>query len=94
MNSKQNKAVADYVAKTAEKRFARLGNGLNTTISNVLAQKGWTRQQLSRRTGIPHSTLSSIMIGSTRTWNINLLLRVAVALEKAYGPAPVAPAFA
>jgi transcriptional regulator with XRE-family HTH domain len=72
---------ADYVAKTAEKRFARLCDGLTETITGVLAQKGWTRQQLSRRTGIAHSTLSNIMNSATRTWNINLLLRVAVALD-------------
>ena len=82
MNDKdKSKALAAYVTKTAEKRNARLNGNLNTTITSVLAQRGWSRQQFSYHTGIAHSTLSEIMSRGTRTWNIGLLLRVAVAFE-------------
>ena len=73
---------AHYVTATAERRLARLDKGLTKTIDQVLAQKNWNRQLLGKKAGIAHSTLSNIMAGSCggRTWNMNQLMRVAVAL--------------
>lgn len=71
-----------FVEKTADARLNKLDKNLSRVIQGVLEQKGWNRQKLSRKTGIPHSTLSCIMGDSTsdRSWNLRLLLRVAVVL--------------
>ena len=76
------KIDAKYAAATAERRLARLDRGLTEAIEGVLAQKGWTRQLLGKKTGIAHSTLSYIMAGTCggRSWNLNQLMRIAVAL--------------
>jgi transcriptional regulator with XRE-family HTH domain len=76
------KQTKQSVIATAERRLHKLDIDLTDAISNVLNQKGWSRQELARRTGIPHSTLSAIMSGSanSRSWNLSHLMRIVVAL--------------
>jgi transcriptional regulator with XRE-family HTH domain len=76
------KQTKQQVISTADRRLHKLDGNLSEAISNVLTQKGWSRQELARRTGIPHSTLSTIMseASSSRSWNLSHLMRIAVAL--------------
>lgn len=76
----KTKEYQAYVVKTADKRLARLDANISRVFNGLLEQKGWNRQRLSQKSGIPHSTLSLVMGGSEkqRSWNMRLLLRLAV----------------
>jgi DNA-binding Xre family transcriptional regulator len=77
---KPSELTQKYVATTADRRLDRLDKNMTEAINSVLVQKGWSRQDLSRKAGISHSTLSAIMVGGERTWNLAHLMRIAVAL--------------
>lgn len=77
---KLSEMTQKYVVTTADRRLERLDKNLTDAISSVLTQKGWSRQDLSRKCGIPHSTLSAIMTGGVRAWNLQHIMRIAVAL--------------
>lgn len=81
-NTPKPKTTKQTVIATAERRLRKLDVNITEAIGNVLAQKNWSRQELARRTGLPHSTLSTIMSDNTssRSWNLNHLMRIAVAL--------------
>ena len=76
------KQTKQNIIATAERRLHKLDRDITEAIGSVLAQKGWSRQELARRTGLPHSTLSTIMSESSnsRSWNLGHLMRIAVAL--------------
>ena len=77
---KKPQEFSKYVEKTAEARLTKLDKNLTKAVLSVLEQKGWNRQKLSKKSGIPHSTLSLVMgdTDQTRSWNLRLLLRLAV----------------
>ena len=81
--SSPSKPTKQHVIATAERRLHKLALNITGAIGDVLNQKGWSRQELARRTGLPHSTLSSIRADneSNRSWNMNHLMRIAVALN-------------
>ena len=69
-----------HTVATAERRLAKLDSNLTEVISAAMMQNQWTRQELARKTGIAHSTLSSIMAGTCggRAWRLEHLMRIAV----------------
>lgn len=66
---------------TAERRLHKLEGNLTEVIAGAMTQNQWTRQDLARKTGIAHSTLSAIMVGTCggRSWRLEHLMRLAVA---------------
>lgn len=82
METPKKVTTKQHVTQTADRRLRKLDSNLTDAINGVLKQRNWSRQELARRTGIPHSTLSTIMGGSSssRSWNLSHLMRIAVAL--------------
>lgn len=68
--------------KTVNDKCYAVRSGVTSVVRGVLQARGWSKQNLADATGIAQPTVSALLKegGSDRSWTLNHLVRVAVAL--------------